>query len=132
MKKTLLLTALAIGIGMTPAPLRAADPTIVALGPGKLCEAGQPLAPICAGYVPGRYMLLVSNPASLSTVAYRYVIVATLAATGASVTLHGVFEGYGDTGAAVLNFGGIVRDWRIVLEELVVTAVSVSVQTVQN
>ena len=73
------------------------------------------------------YMLWMQATNS-STVAFRYSVTATLASDGSIKTLSGLTARTGETSIQALYFGGPILHWSIQVEELVVTALSVSVK----
>lgn len=128
MKRTIMLFALC---GLTMTARQTSTVQISPFGVWPLCEAiPAPDEPfLCAGFMPGHeeYLLLISTDAA-GTTAYGYTATATLAKTGATVTVNGAVLRFTDREftAAVLNFGGVVGAISAVVTDLAPIKVTAS------
>ena len=128
-----IVCALALALGLCAQGFTTTT-QISELGPWSFCE--NPLtssAPFCGGFVPGheKYLLLIVASPGSGTAAYGYSVTATLASTGASVTLtQAVLREFTGTGGnytpVELDFGGIVGPIQVIVTDFAAVGIITS------
>lgn len=122
--KALLVLMLITGIAIAQQPQ--SQSLLQPIGSWPICAALHASGILCnAGYTLGQETYMLTIPAADTAVAYRYMVTATLVADGTQIVRTGTIDRadnwLGQT-IVVLSFGGVVKDWTIKVDGLVVVS----------